>query len=513
MKKRIISVCSLLLVLALLSGAFAAVSALIDTSVYAAESAPTGKSEPLSLRVGTFNIQAGAGVGYNFKILAKQITNAKLDIVGLQEVDKLTGRNRKQDTMKALAEATGYEYYGYSKCITLDGGEYGHGILSRYPITSYDTVLLPGGGEQRAYGHAVIEADGITFDFINTHLTWPEKSARAKQFPLLEKLMASKQTAIFVGDINTEDTEEYMPYFPNCNFANGADTYYVTNPEVGGGAIDNIITTSNTITQIATGCENKRAYSDHYMLWADLQIKRDTGFKKEDGGIRYYDEGVALTGWQVILGNVHYFDPQTGLMVTDKVSVEGETVSLEKFSFKGFTLYRLSPKAEPFKNHIPQQWLKWLLEVDRAAEKSTYKNLTKGAFYRVSYTADDQEHDPSAFAVTAKNFLLSYQFSDTELKASENYTFEIWYKDADVKEDYKRVTTKAYKVYELQGNSNVLYRLPVYEAGMTDLTTNKGKTNTYDMVIVVYEGETIVGYKQIAVDYTDSAELFLGDVK
>lgn len=78
--------------------------------------------------------------------------------------------------------------------------------------------------------------------------------------------------------------------------------------------------------------------------------------------------------------------------------------------------------------------------------------------------------------------------------------------------EYKCVTTKAYKVYDLKGNSNVLYRLPVYDAGMDDLTTNNGKTNVYDMIVLVYDGEDLVGYKQIAVDYTESSALYRQDL-
>ncbi len=475
-------------------------------------SVPGAKTEPINIRVGTYNIQNGAGVSHKFKVIANDILDMELDIVGLQEVDQNTGRNKKQDTMKILSEETGYEYYGYSKCFDFDGGAYGHGILSKYPIVSYETVLLPGGGEQRAYSHAVINVDGVQVDFYNTHLTWPEKSARDKQFPLLAKELQSKQVAILVGDLNSEDPEEVGPHFPYCNFANLFGNYYVTNPEVGGGAIDNIISTANTVTQLATGRVTTPVHSDHYMLWADLQISRDSGFVEDEDGIRYYQNGEALTGWQALMGNIFYFDEQTGLMASESVDYDGTLYELEKFSFKGFELYRVSPDAEPIKKALPQEWLQWLTQSDANAEDSVYKKLNKGAFYQTSYIKDGTEYAPSAFGVTNNKFLLSYQFSDTELTASEDYTFEIWYKDADVEGDYKCVSTKAYKVYDLKGNSNVLYRLPVYDAGMDDLTTNDGKTNVYDMIVLVYDGEDLVGYKQIAVDYTESSALYRQDL-
>ena len=179
-------------------------------------------SSTVSLRVGTFNIQNGGGVGHDFSILAQDILDQQLDVVGLQEVDMNTNRNGKQDTMAELAKATGYEYYGYTKAFDFDGGGYGTGILSKYPIISYEAKLLPRvNGEQRGYGHAVIEVDGFRFDFYNTHLDWPNKVDRTEQFKVFQEILNADQDAILVGDMNTEDPAEYRTPFPFCSFANG----------------------------------------------------------------------------------------------------------------------------------------------------------------------------------------------------------------------------------------------------------------------------------------------------
>jgi endonuclease/exonuclease/phosphatase family metal-dependent hydrolase len=478
------------------------------------------QSATVSLRVGTFNIQNGGGVGHDFSVLAQDILDQGLDVVGLQEVDMFTSRNKGQDTMKALSEATGYKYYGYTKCINLSGvagvnggvGEYGTGILSKYPIISYEAVLLPRvSGEQRGYGHAVIEVDGLQFDFYNTHLDWPNKADRTEQFKVFKAIMDADQSAIIVGDLNTEDPAEYRAPFPYCTFANGLKgdpNYYITNHE--DGAIDNIIASTNvTIKKTTLVDTTSNRHTDHNMLWADVEITREDAFREENGAVRLYKNGAYLTGWQVYGKSIFYFDPETGAMQKNDLTVDGETYQFEKSTFYGMDLYSLSGDSMPPKNLLPQEWITGLLSGMGPADKE----LTYAAAHNTRYTADGKEHTPSAFALSLNKFYLQYQFDSEEIDATDyGYTFEIWYKDADKDSEYKFVTLKAERSLKLS-NGNILYRLPVYDYGMTDLVTNNnGRTNTYDTVIVIYDGNgAIAGFKQIAIDFTDSSALFLAD--
>ncbi len=224
------------------------------------------------LKVGSYNIKNGQDVGHNFATLAQDILTAGLDVVGLQEVDLNTSRNKNQDTMKALSEATGYKYYYYTKCIDLQGGEYGTAILSKYPILTEESVLLPSTGEQRAYGHVSIDVDGQTVHLFNTHLQWPSQADRLKQIPVLADAALDCMNVIVTGDMNSPGHAEYGPYFEDCNFANGDigdDNYFITNAEDGG--IDNIISTPE-FTQLDSGIWNT-GHSDHAMIWALLLLE------------------------------------------------------------------------------------------------------------------------------------------------------------------------------------------------------------------------------------------------
>ena len=228
------------------------------------------EKQPQLLRVGTFNIQHGSHVNCDFSVIGKDILKAGLDIVGIQEVDMFTSRNKKKDTMKELSEATGFAYYEYSKTIDLEGGQYGHGILSRYPILSYETVLMKGGGEQRAYGHAVIEVGGVQIDWYNAHFAWPEKGARRTQFMEISRDFNAKDKAILTADMNAVGTKEYESFFKGVGYTNGNEgDYYHFNSCPEDGAIDNVIY-KDCFVLLNAGMDNKVEHSDHYMVWAEL---------------------------------------------------------------------------------------------------------------------------------------------------------------------------------------------------------------------------------------------------
>lgn len=226
-----------------------------------------GGDTPVKLKIGSYNIKNGQDVGYDYAVLAADILEAGLDVCGLQEVDQMTTRNGGKDTMKLLSEATGYPYYEFAKSINFKGGQYGTGILSKYPIITFDVVLLESdGNEQRAYGHAVLNVNGTLVDFYNTHLSYESLPTRTKQFAALAEELAGKTRWALTADFNTEDFSEF-----SCI----ADSLLVNNAEnkmlsfSGKSAIDNIVLPSGASVE-ASGCFNQVSHSDHYMIWAEV---------------------------------------------------------------------------------------------------------------------------------------------------------------------------------------------------------------------------------------------------
>ncbi|MBR6548588.1 MAG: endonuclease/exonuclease/phosphatase family protein [Clostridia bacterium] len=212
------------------------------------------------LRVATFNIHILSDA--SAATIAKDITDAGLDIVGLQEVDNNTIRTGKKDQAKLLADELGW-YYGYSKAIDLEGGAYGHAIISKYPIKSYSTFQLPSGTEeQRVCGHAVIQVGTQMVNFFNTHTTWT--SLQSGQFQEIADRLSGLDNFIITGDFNCSNFAAFNVF--GGNIVNNATNTFVTNGE--DGAIDNIVVCKKWTVGKGTMVNN--GHSDHNMLYADI---------------------------------------------------------------------------------------------------------------------------------------------------------------------------------------------------------------------------------------------------
>ncbi len=211
-------------------------------------------------RIASFNIHILQDVSCNVTTMANFIKANHLEIVGLQEVDNNTGRNGcNLNQAKALAEALGW-YWGYSKAISLGSGEYGHAIISKYPIQSYKTVSLESGSEeQRVFSHAVIKAGKHTINMLNTHLSW--QSMQPTQINQIANYVKSLDSFVMTGDFNTPHVD--LGPIGGTLVNNGTDVF-ITNED---GAIDNIIVKGFTVGK---GTMVETNYSDHNMLYADV---------------------------------------------------------------------------------------------------------------------------------------------------------------------------------------------------------------------------------------------------
>lgn len=232
-------------------------------------SVPLGPAGP-SLRVGTYNIKNGKTVAYDYSLIADDIVGVGLDICGLQEVDMLTKRNGRRDTLALLAEASGYGYYAFAHAIDYSGGEYGTAVLSRFPIMDFEVVLLPSAGfEQRACGHAVIDVGGTRIDFFNTHLSYENAEIRAEQLAALSGLIGENGRWILTADFNTEDFKEFDA-LGDVRLVNDAEHKLSSFDD--SSAIDNIVLPADA-SILRRGVLDTVTHSDHCMVWADVVLQ------------------------------------------------------------------------------------------------------------------------------------------------------------------------------------------------------------------------------------------------
>ena len=195
----------------------------------------------------------------------------QLDIVGLQEVDQFVNRSGKQDTLKILSEASGLEYYAFFKAINHDGGEYGLGILSRYPIVSSKTTkLYSGSEEQRVLGQAVIDVCGKHINFFVTHMSYESQTLWDKQFEEIAPILEESGDYILTGDFNVTN---FIPFYNDLegaeivNYGSGAHPTFED-----GTTIDNIIY-SESFWSFGDPRTLPNGHSDHYLLFSTAEWK------------------------------------------------------------------------------------------------------------------------------------------------------------------------------------------------------------------------------------------------
>lgn len=220
----------------------------------------------MAIKIATYNIANGRYVQYDYRTLAQDILSSGADIIGLQEVDQNTSRNRQQDTLKLLSEYTGFRYYSYAPAlIPYQGGAYGNGILSRYPILSayYDRLpRLDEAEESRTVLCADIEVGQTRLCVLVTHC---EQSSILAQLDNIQKHTSDSEDYIVLGDFNYENFSAFS-VFPGTTLANHAENRL--DSTINGQAFDNMVFSpriqANHIHLIQTG------HSDHHMLVAEV---------------------------------------------------------------------------------------------------------------------------------------------------------------------------------------------------------------------------------------------------
>ena len=161
-----------------------------------------------TIRVMSYNIHTGVGIDGKFDLerIARLITEYNIDIAGLQEVDQGVERTDRVDTMKKLSELTGM-YAAFGMAIPFQGGEYGNGILSRYPVIKEHNhpYLFEQSGEHRVLLYVFVEYGHDTLLVMNTHLDHrPDDAERLKSVEEIVSIASKYEDMpmFLIGDIN-----------------------------------------------------------------------------------------------------------------------------------------------------------------------------------------------------------------------------------------------------------------------------------------------------------------------
>lgn len=234
------------------------------------------KTNPRALQVASFNMFAA---GFGMDKLRTAIKSQQLDLVGLQEVDNKTRRSGQVDQLKALAKATGLHAV-FARAMNFDGGEYGIGLLSRWPLHKVHRVALPvvTGAEPRVLLWAQAKIDGEPWTFAVTHFSSSRDakkalSAHRDQARIVAENLAGRERVILLADLNSEAAASALtPLSIIGNFVGLqlGPTYPAHDPQQ---RLDHIILSRDLVARqpeiIDLGC------SDHCALRSQVILRRD----------------------------------------------------------------------------------------------------------------------------------------------------------------------------------------------------------------------------------------------
>lgn len=261
-------------------------------------SAENNDDEEVTVRMATYNIQAGMGVDgeYDLDRLADTIRDMDADVIGLQEVDVHWGdRSENENTIKLLAEKLGMDYY-FAPIYDLDPDEgskkrkqYGVAVLSEYPIEQTanreitrlstqdpdpEPELAPG------FLEAQIDVDGADVWFYVTHLDYRgDPSIREEQVDDMFDVMEEHDYPVLVGDMNANpDAPELQPLFrwfddawENNTQSGSGYTFPSDSPEK---RIDYVLTSKKMSVENTT--VDHSLASDHFPVSTDVTLAPDS---------------------------------------------------------------------------------------------------------------------------------------------------------------------------------------------------------------------------------------------
>lgn len=172
------------------------------------------------IRVMTFNIQHCMNFitkKIDYPLFAKTIAESGADVVGLNEV-RGEGASEGYDAQaRILAEGAGYKYYYFAKAIDFGGKDpYGNAILSKYPIISAETVMIPdpkvrkylGYYETRCICKVKVDADGTALTVMAVHFGLNKDEHKNARDTVTRNL--TEKPCILMGDMNVKPASKIL---------------------------------------------------------------------------------------------------------------------------------------------------------------------------------------------------------------------------------------------------------------------------------------------------------------
>jgi endonuclease/exonuclease/phosphatase family metal-dependent hydrolase len=175
------------------------------------------QSQTIALKVMTMNIKEGGKyAGYNATAFANCIKTYNPDFVVFQELDNYTTRNGNQDFLSQIAVSTGMFPY-FAKAITYSNGDFGNGILSKYPFFNARNVSFKPTGASEERNCAWIDVMLPSKKKVRiavTHLDVSNEQIRVSSVAIINNnlLVNNNMPTLLSGDFNATPSSETLSY-------------------------------------------------------------------------------------------------------------------------------------------------------------------------------------------------------------------------------------------------------------------------------------------------------------
>ncbi len=198
-----------------------------------------------TLRIATLNIWNKSGPWLSrLALIRREIERLQPAVLGLQEVLRFAPQGRphfvaSEATCQATEIGAGFDYsVAYAEASDYGGGlMFGNALLSRFPILSTQSFILPGleSGESRSLLHAVLDTPYGQLPVFVTHLNWKfhQGSVRLAQVRFIADRVAELAPIrgpflppVLMGDFNAEPEADEIRYLRGLSVVDGRSVFF-----------------------------------------------------------------------------------------------------------------------------------------------------------------------------------------------------------------------------------------------------------------------------------------------
>ncbi len=227
----------------------------------------------MTLRIATYNVHGCVGLDrrYNPARIARVIAELDVDVIALQEL-----QSRGDSNMLDILQRATNMFAVAATTFRTKFGDFGNGLLSRFPILSSECIdLSVQGREPRNAIDANLDCKGVPSRVIGTHLGLQSSERREQSARLISALKRHPEVpTVLLGDINdwTMPSRAVQALHAHFGESSARATFPSLMPVL---ALDRIwVSAPSMLVRVhAHGSRTARVASDHLPLIADLELR------------------------------------------------------------------------------------------------------------------------------------------------------------------------------------------------------------------------------------------------